>query len=71
MSAKCQKRTSAIAGVAVNAPTTVRASVRLTNRTIATRKVFQIRVILQYLRHVYLGAVLKSLNTVDYVLPSR
>ena len=77
MSAKCQKRTSAIDDVAVNAPTTVCASVRLTSRpngkvrTGATRKVFQIRVDLQHLLHVYLGTVLKSLNAVDYVLPSR
>jgi len=47
----------------------VYASVRLTNRPIATRKAFQIRMILQHLRHVYLGAVLKSLNAVDYELP--
>ena len=57
--------------VAVKAPTTVCALVRLTNRPIATRKVFQIRMMLQHLTHVYLGTILKSLNAVDYVLPSR
>ena len=61
MSAKCQKRTSAIDDVAMNAPTTVCASVRLTSRpNVMTRKVFQIRVVLQHLPHVYLRTVLSS-----------
>ena len=42
LSAKADIRDAAF----LKAPATVRASVRLTNRTIATRKVFQIRVIL-------------------------
>src|SRR6478752_9790813 len=44
---------------------------RLTNRLIATRKAFQVRMILQSLLHVYLRAALKGLYAVDDVLPSR
>src|SRR5215831_20182277 len=52
-------------------------AVRSTSQLIAgvriggTRKVFQIRVILQHLLHVYLGTVPKSLDAIDDELPPR